>query len=1043
MEIHYNAFISYRHHPEDIRVASEIHRALEHYKVPKALRGKTKGIKRIFRDKEELPITSDLSTDINRALENSDYLIVICSVHTRESSWVQREIETFLKYHDRSRVLTVLVNGEPYDTIPEILLSEEKRDPVTGEMKRVPIEPLSCDWRMPRRQARREELPRLAAALMGCGYDELRQRERQYRTRRMVTGFSAALAASLCLSAYFIYTSLQIRRANERLVDANLEIQANLEQALKNQSLFLANESSQLLEDGDRLAALTLALEALPEYEGQRPYVPEAEMALATALGAYDSEGTIAAVGAMDCGALVEEFVVTEDGQTVYIRDARNVITVWDVQTLEQTGILRLDFEPSSIAVCGEGNLLVHDSWAERLICCGKDGSILWSTDGCSDCALLEEGNTVLVLDYQQDSMGESNTCTIGFLDADSGEPLREPLRFADHNGNGGIPDFLEDRYPEGMPITLCFTRSGEDYGIWLRDIVAVSADTGEALYVTTIEDQTIECAGFTAEGELLLMCSRPSSSMRGTVLDMVTTSQAEGILYCLDWRTGETRWQTEILSYLPGGCRVLETIPGSTDLVLLYENVFHMIDSTTGEILVRGESGKVPLWAKVGEDQVYVILEDGSCGAFYYEDGKCSTIPYMTDGLSCAHRWENLFFVSRSMGTQVVVYRWLNDTNCRTYTEEVEYLSADGYDAAGDLMAFESYGKLYVLDAATRELLWTNADAEEYSSNVTLLGFDAAGDTLWGFCRNELLAFDARTGAVQALELPQQLNGMDLDYRGQGTICAEQFYVLAKRYEDNGQILLRMDTEEGIVQNWFICMPKETDIGFRQSTVLLGATERYALLWENSTGKIFELDTFSGAVRCIEEGVENRPVAEVYSDTEFALAVGNEIRFCSFGGGIKHAISLGEKKAGALCIREEVVFAVCDDGGLYRYGMDGNLLSHTELHRYTSFYNDLAGDPSLLRWFFTDNGDLIIDACGIGNLVDQDTWRLRGVVPSFVAYDSVGDVILVNSSLSQTEGLACYPRYSTEDIIAMAREALGNYQLSGDRRADYGLPAE
>ena len=145
MDIHYNAFISYRHHPDDIRVASEIHRALEHYKVPKAIRKKSKGITRLFRDKDELPITSNLSSDITRALRNSDYLIVICSTHTCESAWVQREIETFLQTHDRSKVLTVLVDGDPYETIPEILLAEERVDPVTGQVKKVPIEPLSCD----------------------------------------------------------------------------------------------------------------------------------------------------------------------------------------------------------------------------------------------------------------------------------------------------------------------------------------------------------------------------------------------------------------------------------------------------------------------------------------------------------------------------------------------------------------------------------------------------------------------------------------------------------------------------------------------------------------------------------------------------------------------------------------------------------------------------------------------------------------------------------------------------------------------------------
>ena len=124
MAIHYNAFISYRHHPDDIKVASDIHRSLERFHVPKDLRKQGKTITRLFRDKDELPITSSLTTDIYEALENSDYLIVICSIHTKESIWVQREIETFLKTHSRNKVLTVLASGEPYDVIPDILLRE-------------------------------------------------------------------------------------------------------------------------------------------------------------------------------------------------------------------------------------------------------------------------------------------------------------------------------------------------------------------------------------------------------------------------------------------------------------------------------------------------------------------------------------------------------------------------------------------------------------------------------------------------------------------------------------------------------------------------------------------------------------------------------------------------------------------------------------------------------------------------------------------------------------------------------------------------------
>ena len=38
MAVQYKAFISYRHHPEDIAVATQIHRLLERYHVPHELK---------------------------------------------------------------------------------------------------------------------------------------------------------------------------------------------------------------------------------------------------------------------------------------------------------------------------------------------------------------------------------------------------------------------------------------------------------------------------------------------------------------------------------------------------------------------------------------------------------------------------------------------------------------------------------------------------------------------------------------------------------------------------------------------------------------------------------------------------------------------------------------------------------------------------------------------------------------------------------------------------------------------------------------------
>src|SRR3954464_14319518 len=92
----YAAFISYRHVEPDRQWAQWLHSALETYRVPKRLaqeRGLPRRVGRVVRDEEELPASSDLNNEIERALEQSRYLIVVCSPRTPESRWVNREVE--------------------------------------------------------------------------------------------------------------------------------------------------------------------------------------------------------------------------------------------------------------------------------------------------------------------------------------------------------------------------------------------------------------------------------------------------------------------------------------------------------------------------------------------------------------------------------------------------------------------------------------------------------------------------------------------------------------------------------------------------------------------------------------------------------------------------------------------------------------------------------------------------------------------------------------------------------------------------------------
>lgn len=289
MSVHYDAFISYRHMPLDSRVAKEIQNRLERASIPAAIRRQTgkKGISRVFRDKEELPITSDINDDITQALQNSDYLIVICSENTGSSIWVRREIEEFLKTHDIGKVLTVLADGEPQDVIPEMLRYREEI--VNGDVVHKEIEPLSCDFRSKARKVRRQEFPRLLAVILGCSYDDLRQRQRRRQLQRIIFGFVAVLLFVSGIAVYALDRAHRIAQQAETIEQQAEQLRQEYERTLITQSRYLAEVSDALLQKGDRKTAIQVALAALPDgsEDESRPVTTEALYALNCATYSY------------------------------------------------------------------------------------------------------------------------------------------------------------------------------------------------------------------------------------------------------------------------------------------------------------------------------------------------------------------------------------------------------------------------------------------------------------------------------------------------------------------------------------------------------------------------------------------------------------------------------------------------------------------------------------------------------------------------------------------------------------------------------------
>ena len=174
----YDAFISYRHCLPDSEIALSLQKKLESFRLPKdvaGIAGRSR-LKSVFLDQTELSVADDLSGELSAALLNSDYLIAICSPEYVKSRWCMREIQTFLEFKGRKKILLVLADGEPENAFPEILLY------AYGNVKRTRVykEPLAADCRGETPKERKEKIDaaviRLISGIMGIRYDDLQQR---------------------------------------------------------------------------------------------------------------------------------------------------------------------------------------------------------------------------------------------------------------------------------------------------------------------------------------------------------------------------------------------------------------------------------------------------------------------------------------------------------------------------------------------------------------------------------------------------------------------------------------------------------------------------------------------------------------------------------------------------------------------------------------------------------------------------------------------------------------------------------------------------
>ena len=717
------AFISYRHTPRDIATAQLVQKKLEQYRIPREI-ASTKGIKRIgriFLDQTDLGGKPDLTKELQKELDDSEYLIVICSLDTNGSRWVKEEIAYFLKHHPASGILPVISEGDPREVLSSVFEG----------IKGLPVEMKACDFSGKRRQVIKEEVPRLASALIGCGYDDLIRRDHRFRRKKVITFVSAVIFLALGIAAYHYFSSARIKKSHE--------------EQLASEAQRLAGESESALEKREQFDAIRYALQAFPD--GERGYAAGGVICtLQKAVGAYVTEGrkTYAQVNEFTVDGLIDDWDYTETASGNYLavqyeEYGQYALAVWNIEEMQ----LVLDIKAGDFFLSegtedsdnmstvrrdmGSASLLVSSGtifWSYGDFIASIDpesGRTIWmeqTENACQQSILADSGNVIVSLVTSVSEGDGDYSETLQFRNSSDGSLLPQGvIGLSDGKDTGGGEGYAE--YPKAL-----FSEGGQSL-ILEEDIRFYEASDDDHCLLYRIDLSTFEKNLLVKEKEILDFYPQDNRSIvLAAVEDSMDSGDSTGniSLKSIDIQTGTEAWSGAGVGTTEDFTCI---IPGR-EIILLTGGLAGIFSSESGE-----KTGYMEFPAPVvtafnrtgmnGRQVLEVVSQDGDLFIWDYREGE---IIYQDalfpETVSRAGKINDsiLFFCADNSETvnqeRIMMFRdgvWDRELLKVSLPDEeevpIEYFFAV-VPAEGMFVLVGENGKAYGIDAASGRVVWS-----------------------------------------------------------------------------------------------------------------------------------------------------------------------------------------------------------------------------------------------------------------------------------------------------------------------------------------------
>ncbi len=193
----YYAFVSYSH--QNKKLAKKIQKWLEAYRLPSALCKKYDHLPRkispVFRDETDLTGTR-VQDSLDRELDDSRYLIVLCSPDSAKSKYVNDEVNHFIALGREDYIIPVIVDGKPFSGEEQECFPPALRN-IQPEILGIGLQDLGM----------RNAFLKIVSTMLRIRPDELIRRDRRRRIVRNAVSATAGLLLAIAVSCTVWYNT--------------------------------------------------------------------------------------------------------------------------------------------------------------------------------------------------------------------------------------------------------------------------------------------------------------------------------------------------------------------------------------------------------------------------------------------------------------------------------------------------------------------------------------------------------------------------------------------------------------------------------------------------------------------------------------------------------------------------------------------------------------------------------------------------------------------------------------------------------------------